>query len=119
MQELSILRDMFLKAVGSNDERNARAYSASLKDYRSIQVKLIHAMEDMEDLGHEEHIFDLLAKLKTRKEEYKLENFLEELDALLKNGEIDSDTYNKMKAVLSKRLEEEKARVAAEERESQ
>jgi len=36
VQELSILRNMFLKAVASSDEKNARAYSASLKDYRSI-----------------------------------------------------------------------------------
>jgi len=50
MQELKILREKFLQAVASNDEKNARAYSASLKDYRSIQVKLIQAMQKMGDL---------------------------------------------------------------------
>jgi len=107
---------MFLKAVASNDERNARAYSASLKDYRSIQVKLIQTMEKMEDLYPQEHIFDLLARVKVHAEEYNLETFLEKLE-ILKNGEIDSDTYNKMKAVLSRQLEEEKARHAAKEHE--
>jgi len=107
---------MFLKAVASNDERNARAYSASLKDYRSIQVKLIQTMEKMEDLYPQEHIFDLLARVKVHAEEYNLETFLEKLE-ILKNGEIDSDTYNKMKVVLSRHLEEEKARHAAKEHE--
>ncbi len=116
IQELKILREKFLKAVASNDEKNARTYSAALKDYRSIQVKLILALQKTGALGEgQDAVAELFSKLSEAKEEIEassLAKFIQKLDEKLRNGEIDSDTYSKMKTVLNKDLEEVKAKIA-------
>ncbi len=110
IQELKILREKFLKAVASNDEKNARTYSTALKDYRSIQVKLILALQKTGALGEgQDAVAGLFSKLSEMKEEIEvsdLAKFIQKLDEKLRNGEIDSDTHSKVKAVLNKDLEE-------------
>ncbi len=116
IQELKILREKFLKAVASNDEKNARTYSAALKDYRSIQVKLILALEKTGALGQGQdavvELFSKLSEMREESEKYYLEKFIKILDEKLRSAEIDSDTHSKMKTVLNKDLEEVKAKIA-------
>ncbi len=116
IQELKIVREKFLQAVASNDEKNARTYSAALKDYRSIQVKLILALQKTGALGEgQDAVAELFSKLSEVKEEIEasdLAKFIQKLDEKLRNGEIDSDTYSKMKTVLNNDLEEVKAKIA-------
>lgn len=45
--ELDAIRRKFLRAVRTKDEKSTRAYSAALKDYRSIQVRLLIAMAQL------------------------------------------------------------------------
>ncbi len=116
IQELKILREKFLKAIASNDEKNARTYSAALKDYRSIQVKLILALERTGALGQGQdavvELFSKLSEMREESEKYYLEKFIKILDEKLRSAEIDSDTHSKMKTVLNKDLEEVKAKIA-------
>lgn len=61
--ELNAIRRKFLRAVRTNDEKGARAYSAALKDYRSIQVKLLLAMARLGVKATDDDLAKLLSDL--------------------------------------------------------
>ena len=61
--ELNAIRRKFLKAIRTNDEKSARAYSATLKDYRSIQVKLLLAMAQLGVRSTDDDLAKLLSDL--------------------------------------------------------
>jgi len=61
--ELNAIRRKFLQAIRTNNEKGARAYSATLKDYRSIQVRLLLAMAQLGVNPNDDDLAKLLSDL--------------------------------------------------------
>ncbi|HLE34460.1 MAG TPA: hypothetical protein VI698_01085 [Nitrososphaerales archaeon] len=43
-EELEIIRGKFFRSSRTKDRKSTTSYAATLKDYRSIQVKMLHAL---------------------------------------------------------------------------
>lgn len=53
LEELNIIRKKFFESI-ENDDKHARTYAATLKDYRGIQVKLLQTLAKLGVKGSDE-----------------------------------------------------------------
>ena len=62
-EELEVIRKKFFQSMSRKHDRSARTYSATLKDYRSIQVKLLRTLVDLGVKHSEDDLAKLLSDL--------------------------------------------------------
>jgi hypothetical protein len=61
-EELEIIRDRFFRSSKTNNHKGTRSYAATLKDYRSIQVKMLRALVSL-GVKKSEDLVNLLSNL--------------------------------------------------------
>lgn len=62
-EEVELVRKKFIKSMSGKRDEAARSYSATLKDYRSIQVKFLQTLAHLGVKNPEDDLAKLLSNL--------------------------------------------------------
>lgn len=63
IEELNVIRKKFFQSMNKKQDRSTRTYAATLKDYRSIQVRLLQTLAQFGVKNSDDDLVKLLSDL--------------------------------------------------------